>query len=181
MGQLVNGHGVPVLVDVAVDLGPVVLEIVGRFQLHSLLTLGHRVGEAGDHRPFALALVQKLHQAPQLLPHPLQKKQVARLPKGVGLHLFEQGQLVLHLGNGGLALQQGGGVPELPLGMAQRGHLFQLGQHQPIHEVVKPLGQLVGVRVVHQRRNLPLQLSLGLIAQAGEHVPIAVLVHILTV
>ena len=169
------------LVDVAVDLGPVVLEIVGRLQLHPLLTLSHRVGEAGDHRPFALALVQKLHQAPQLLPHPLQQEQVSRLPKGVCLHLFQKGQLVLHLGDGGLALQQGGGVPKLTLGMAQGGQLFQVGQHQPIHEVVKPLGQLVGVRVVHQRRNLPLQLSLCLIAQAGEHVPVSVLVHILAV
>ena len=50
VGQLVNGHGVPVLIDVAVDLGPVVLEIVGRLQLHSLLALGHRIGKAGDHK-----------------------------------------------------------------------------------------------------------------------------------
>ena len=89
--QLVNGQGVPVLVHVAVDLGTVILEVIGRVQLLALQAVNHWVGEIGHYLPlFPCSFVQKADQVPQLFTNLLKQQNIVGVPEGIRVDFSEQ-------------------------------------------------------------------------------------------
>ena len=159
--QLVNRRNVAVLVDILIDLRPVVVEVVARFERLALAPFEHRVRELRNDAPLLLAsVVEEFYKSAQFAPRALKEQNIARVPELLRLRLAYKIQLLSHLRHGGLAFERRGYRAELFLRAPERRRLFHLRQNQAVDEIIEPLRKLVLLVGLYKRSDVLQQLAL---------------------